>query len=143
MRKPAFALAVILLSLPLAAQSQELPQPIQVAATILGLSEGQLHAWVSALEAREAAVRPLAEQIRARHEQLGRVVQSPSPDSATVGRFVLEIRALEQQMGAAARQATEILEQLLDDEQRGRLDFVRNAAGACEVVPAFRAAGLL
>ena len=136
--------AVILLSLSFTpARAQELPPPIQVVTHVLGLSEEQLHAWVYAIQARDAAIRPIAEQIQARREQLGRAVESSQPDSATVGRLVLEIRALEQEAAMTTRSTTMILEGVLDDEQRGRLESIRHAAAACEVVPAFRAAGLL
>jgi uncharacterized membrane protein len=137
-------LSAILLFL-LAAQlgAQELPQPVKVVATVLGLSEGQTMALVQAIQARDTAVRPLAEEAQAHQQALAALLESDAPDPANVGNLVLEIHALQKSIEGIAGEAMGGFEQTLSDAQRDRLANLRQAAPACEVLPAFRAVGLL
>lgn len=135
---------VILLSLPVAyAQSDELPPPLRVVITVLGLSGDQGAALIATIRSRDAAVRPLAEQIQVRREALAQLMQTAAPDPAAVGQLVLEIRQLELHLSAIAHHAAETFEQTLDAEQQERLNGIRHAAPVCEVMPAFRAVGLM
>jgi Spy/CpxP family protein refolding chaperone len=112
-------------------------------AGILGLSDGQVQAWITILQAREAAMQPLAAQVGQHQELLGHLLQSPTPDPATVGQVLIETRALEQQVGAIQQQAAAQFEQLLNSDQQQRLESIRQASQVCQVVPAFQAVGLL
>jgi hypothetical protein len=144
MRKTVFALTVIFLFLPCThARAEELPPPIRVVMTVLGLSEDQTHALIASIQAREAAIHPLAVQIATRQEALGHLAESAAPDPAEAGRLFLEIHTLERQMQNIAQASAGAFEQTLNDEQRARLNGLRHAAPVCEVLPALRAVGLL
>lgn len=132
----------VALSFPLALSAQE-PPPIAVIAHVLSLSEDQVHALGEFLQARVEALRPAAEQLQARQAALAEQLQSSAPDAATVGRLVIEIKTIQEQVQKAAGEANKTLDGILNAEQRTRLEQLRAASGACGVIPAFRAAGLL
>jgi uncharacterized membrane protein len=147
MRSTLFALTSVLLlsmnTLAVAADAPAVPPPVQVVVGTLGLSDEQVQAWMPILQAREAAMQPLAAQVAQHRELLGRLLQSPTPDPASVGQVLIETRVLEQQVAAIQQQATAQFEQLLNPDQQQRLDSIRQAAQVCPVVPAYQAVGLL
>ena len=65
------------------------------------------------------------------------------PDAATVGRLAIEMKRLQEQVQHTLEESNKALDGILDDEQRTRLEQLRGAAGACGVIPAFKAIGLL
>ena len=95
------------------------------------------------IEVRDAAVRPLAEELQRHQQTLEQLLRTPDADAATVGRLVLETRALGAKIGELRAQAAAQFEQVLTPEQAARLQHIREAASLQEVVPAFRAAGLV
>ncbi len=137
----AFTLTLIVSTLPAIADGP--PPPVQVVATILGLSESQVTAWVEMLHAREVAVQPLQQQLQLRQQAIAKLLQSASPDPAALGGALLEARGIEQQIGAIVIQTNAQFEQSLTSDQRDRLQHIREAAQVCPVVPAFQATGLL
>jgi hypothetical protein len=58
-------------------------------------------------------------------------------------RLLIEIHAAEKQAGAVAQSAAASFEAILTPDQRGRLQFVRQAAQVEPALPAFKAVGLL
>ena len=132
----------VALSLPMALAAQE-PPPVAVVANVLSLSEEQVHALGDFLQARGEAVRPAAEELQRHQQALAQQLQAPNPDPATIGQLILEIRAIEGRIKQTVGDADKTLDQILDSEQRTRLEQLRGAAGACAVVPAFRAVGLI
>ena len=132
----------VALSLPVALAAQE-PPPIAVVANVLSLSEEQVHALGDFLQARGEAVRAAMEELQRHQQALAQLLQSPNPDPTTIGQLILEMRALQAQSQKVLDDANKALGQLLNDEQRTRLEQLRGAAGACQVVPAFKAVGLL
>ena len=135
-------MTAVALSFPVALAAQE-PPPIAVAATVLALSEDQIHALGDFLQARGEAVRPAAEELQRHQQALAQQLQSANPDPATIGQLILEIRAIEGRIRQTVGDADKTLDQILDSDQRTRLEQLRGAAGACAVVPAFRAVGLI
>jgi len=133
----------VALSFPIALAAQEAPPPLAVVANVLGLSEEQVHALADFLQARGEAVRPVAEEMQRHQQALAQLLQSPNPDPTAIGQLILEMRALEAQSQKAIGDANKALEQILSADQRTRLDQLRGAANACQVIPAFRAVGLL
>jgi uncharacterized membrane protein len=133
----------VALSFPIALAAQEATPPLAVVANVLGLSEEQVHALADFLQQRGEAVRPAAEEMQRHQQALAQLLQSSNPDPAAVGQLILEMRALEAQSQKAIGDANKALEQILSADQRTRLDQLRGAANACQVIPAFRAAGLL
>ena len=132
----------VALSLPVALAAQE-PPPIAVVANVLSLSEEQVHALGDFLQARGEAVRPAAEELQRHQQALAQQLQAPNPDPATIGQLILEMRAIQAQIQKALGDANKALDQILNDEQRTRLEQLRGAANACQVIPAFKAVGLL
>jgi Spy/CpxP family protein refolding chaperone len=146
--KKSFAAAACLLllvhSLPCrAAEGASLPPPIVAVATILELSEGQVQALVTMIGARDTALRPLAEELQRHQQALEQLLRTPDADAATVGRLVLETRTLSANMANIRGQASAQFEQVLTPEQLEKLQHIREAAAISEILPAFRAAGLV
>ena len=132
----------VALTFPIALAAQE-PPPIAVVAHVLSLSEEQIQAFGEFLQARGETVRPAAEQLQAHQEALAQQLQSATPDAQTVGQLVIEIKTIQEQIQKAIAESNKTLDGILSDEQRTRLDQIRAAAGACGVIPAFKAVGLL
>jgi uncharacterized membrane protein len=143
MRKLVTAITLTLIAATLPAVADGPPPPVQVVATVLGLSESQVVAWIEMLHARDVAVQPLYQQLELRQQKLATLLQSPSPDPATVGQALLDARTIEQQIAAVVIQTNAQFEQSLTSDQRDRLQGIRAAAHVCPVVPAFQATGLL
>jgi Spy/CpxP family protein refolding chaperone len=133
---------VVALSLPIALAAQE-PPPIAIVANVLSLSEEQIQALGEFLQARGEALRPAAEQLHAREQALSEQLQSADPDAQTVGRLAIEMKRLQEQIQRTLAESNKALDDILTPEQRDRLEQLRGAAGACGVIPAFKAVGLL
>jgi uncharacterized membrane protein len=133
----------MILHSPLARADEGLPAPIVFVTNFLQLSEGQTRALITMIQARDAALQPIAVKLHADQEALGKLLESPNADAATVGGLLIEIRAGEKQAGAVAHDAAAAFEQILTPEQRDRLQFVRQAAQIEPAIPAFKAVGLL
>ena len=126
------------------AAAQEIPpQPVQVVASLLELSEPQVASWLEILAERETAVQPLAQQLQERHQALGEALQNSSPDPRVVGQLIIDIRAIERSIVAIRQEGNASFEQLLTETQRQRLQQIRGASQVCPVVPALQATGLL
>lgn len=137
------ALLLMILHSPLARADEGLPPPIVFVTNFLQLSEDQTRALIAMIQARDAALRPIAMKVHADQETLGKLLESPDADAATVGKLLLEIRAGEKQASVAARDAAASFEELLEPEQLERLQLVRQAAQIEPALPALKAVGLL
>ena len=145
--KKSLAAACLLLavhSLPCrAADTGSLPPPIMAVSAILELSNEQVQALVTMIEARDTAIRPLAEELQRHQQALEQILHNPDADATTVGKLVLETRALNANVANIRGQAAAQFEQVLTPEQLDRLQHIREVAPVTEVVPAFRAVGLV
>ena len=141
MFKRALMIAVAAL-FPVILAAQE-PPPIAIVANVLSLSDDQVHALIDFLQARGEAVRPSMELLQAKQAALATQLQSPAPDPQSVGQLLIDIRNIQQQIQQAVANANAKLDDILDADQRTRLDQLRGAAQACGVIPAFKAVGLL
>lgn len=140
----AACLSLIVHSLPCrAADTGALPPPITAVASVLQLSDDQVKALVTMIEARDTAIQPLAMNLQQHGQALEQLLQTPDADAAAVGKVLLEARALQAQVETIRKQADAQFEQLLAPDQAARLQHVRDAAAVADVVPAFRAVGLL
>ena len=119
------------------------PYPVQVVATVLQLSDSQVASLVDMLRQREQTLQPLRQQLQKQQEAIAKTLQSPAPDPLALGQLVIQARMLEQQIATVSSQAAAQFEQMLDGDQQERLGFIRGAAQACPVMPAFAATGLL
>jgi len=147
MKKIAFVaaslLTIILFSPQARAAEDAVPQPIVVVATVLQLSETQLQALIHILQAREEAIRPIADALRKDREALETLLSASAPDPAEVGRLLVAIRDRERQASELAKSAAESFREALTPEQRQRLELIAQAAAVAPAVPAFKAAGLI
>lgn len=140
MKRFALTVSALLFALPIFAQQ---PDPVSVVAHVLELSPDQITAWSAILHARAAAMQPIAQQAQARQEVIAHALADPNPDPVAVGNAFIELRKLQDQMGAINAQAATEFQHLLDEDQMQRLDGIRGAAGVCPIVPALQATGLL
>ena len=145
MRKLCLSVSLLLILQPALAHAddKELPQPIVFVTNFLQLSGVQTSSLITMIQAREAALQPIAETLRASREALANLLDASNPDAAAVGRLLIEIRGEENQLGEVARQAAASFEETLLPEQRQRLQFVRQAAQVQPAIPAFKTVGLL
>ena len=143
MRWFAVAFSVVLAVVALPVLADDVPPPVRVVANVLSLSDEQVSAWLEILHAREAATRPLQQQLESRHEALNALLGSDSPDPAAVGSLVLAVRAAEKHIAATGMEANARFVELLTPQQRERLQQIREASGVCQIAPALHATGLL
>jgi hypothetical protein len=144
-------LAVLMLGLAVPVMAQEDPgadHPIfgkaqQAVAQFLQLSEDQVNQWNILIADHHAIAEPLREARRAAAEDLRALLDADPPDATAIGEKVLEIHALDLQLQDAGQGYVAGFEALLDGDQAGRLGFMRRAAHAEPLIPAFRATGLL
>ncbi len=146
MRKTCLAAASLVLMIlhsPAARADDGLPPPVTFVTNFLQLAPEQTMALVTMIQARDAALQPIATKIQADQEALGKLLDSPDADPVAAGHLVIEIRSLEKQAGAAAHDASAQFEAILTQDQRERLQFVRQAAQVEPAIPAFKVVGLL
>ena len=139
----AVSLLLMMLLSPLAHADDGLPAPIIFVTNFLQLAPEQRSALITMIQTRDAALQPIAMKLQSSHQALGKLLESPDADATAVGRLLLDIHATEKQGGAVAQSAAGSFEAILTPEQRGRLQFVRQAAQVEPALPAFKAAGLL
>ena len=139
----ATSLVLMILHSPAARAADGLPPPVVFVTNFLQLAPEQTMALITMIQARDAALQPVAMKIQADQEALGKLLDSPDADPVTVGRLLIEIRTLEKQASAAAHDASAQFEAVLTQDQRDRLQFVRQAAQVEPAIPAFKAVGLL
>jgi septal ring factor EnvC (AmiA/AmiB activator) len=137
-----FLMIAVAVTIPISLAAQE-PPPIAVVAHVLSLSDDQIHALGEFLQARGDALRPAAEELQKHQQALEQQLQAADPDAATIGRLAIEMKRLQEQIQNALAESNKALDDIFNAEQRARLEQLRGAAGACGVIPAFRAVGLL
>ena len=119
------------------------PDPPAVVARILGLSPDQVTQWIAVLQARNAALQPIAQNAQAAQHAVDQALSAPSPDPLAVGQAIVTLHALQVQIAAINSQSASQFEKLLTPDQLQRLNDIRAASHACPIVPAFYATGLL
>jgi Spy/CpxP family protein refolding chaperone len=132
---------LVAVTLPVALAAQE--SPLTVVAKVLSLSDEQTQTLGNIVQARSEAIRPLAEQAQARQQALARQLQSSNPDPQTVGGLVIEITRIQQQIQQAVAATNQQFAMVLTPDQSARLEQIRSVAPVCDVIPAFKAIGLL
>ncbi|HEV2718686.1 MAG TPA: Spy/CpxP family protein refolding chaperone [Thermoanaerobaculia bacterium] len=142
MKKSVVVASLLLFAHSLAVFAEELPPPVTAVVAVLELNNDQVQSLLTMVQARDAALRPLAEELQRHQQMLEQLLQSPDADAATVGRVVLETRAFTAKIGEVRAQANAQFEQVLTPEQSAKLQHIREAAAIQNVVNAFRAVGL-
>lgn len=118
------------------------PKAKQTVTEFLALTADQVAQWDELLAAREAAVAPLAEQLKSTEEQLRELLKG-DPDPSAVGTLVISGKTLREGIQDANRTYVDGFEAMLTMDQKGRLGAVRRAARLAPVLPAFGLFGLL
>ena len=148
MKRLLLPLVALAFAVPGAAQETPPPGPfvdeaVRIVAAFLQLDREQVDAWILLGQDREAAARPLRQAADLVNAELQDLLASPDPDAAAVGVLVIERRNLGDQLAEVQRLYVEGFEALLDEDQSDRLGFIRRAARARPVIPAFERLGLL
>ena len=115
----------------------EAPSPIQIVVQFLQLRPDQVQEFGQLLQARQAAVGPLLEQVQQRVKRLEELLNSGgSPPE--VGVLVIQIHMLQQKVAQVQQDFLSKFVNLLDPEQQQRLEAVRIAAQLQPILPAFQ-----
>src|SRR6266478_4678186 len=117
--------------------SAEETSPLQVVAEFLQLRPGQASELEQLLQARQAAIVPLFQTAQAMTQQLG-ILLNAGGNPAQVGVLVIQIHALQQQMGQAQQVFLTQFVAILDTDQLQKLQAVRIAAQLQPILPAFQ-----
>jgi hypothetical protein len=118
-------------------ENGQTPSPIDVVVQFLQLSPGQAQEFVQLLQARQATVTPLLQQIQQLTQQLQTLLNSGGGPPA-VGAVVIQIYRLQQQVAQVQQNFLTNFMNLLDPEQQQRLDAVRIAEQLQPILPAFQ-----
>ena len=116
--------------------------PFDVVVQFLQLNSTQAQQFQQLLTARQKALEPLIQQITALNTQLQGLLDSDGPAPA-IGQTVIQIHQLQVQVGQVQQSFLEQFQNLLDPDQRQRLEAARLAAQLQPIVPAFHQLQLL
>jgi hypothetical protein len=126
--------------------AQETPDcgaaPVAVVARFLHLGPEQAQAFGQLLQARQAALAPILQQIALREQRI-RELLAAGANPAEIGVLMLQVHGLQQAAAAAQARFLTAFAELLDEEQRRRWEGARAAARLQPVLPAFQALQLL
>ena len=109
----------------------------------LELTPDQVAAWDLLIAESQAAAEPLREAIRAVQAEINALFEGGDPDPATLGALVIERHDLGEELALVHRDYVDGFEAMLDETQGNKLMFIRRAARAQPLIPAFRAFRLL
>src|SRR5262249_33304310 len=112
-------------------------RPLQVVSAFLQLRPGQISQLEQLLEARQQNLVPRIQQIQTLGKQLDALLASGG-NPAQVGLTVIQIHALQQQIGQVQQAFVSQLIAMLDADQLQRLQAVQIAAQLQPILPAFR-----
>ncbi len=119
------------------------PPPVIIVVNFLGLSQDQAAQFGHLLESLQTNVHGLELQMQAAQKQLGELLDASAPDPAAVGRLLLQIRGLQQQVQQAVESFRQQFLQLLTADQKDKLGAVQQAAQLLPAVSAFGALHLI
>lgn len=126
-----------------AQEAPQLPPPVMAVASVLQLTEPQIAGLVAMIQDRDAAIRPIAESVRAEQATLATLLETPGADPSKIGQTLIDIHNNEKRASQIAQAAAATFANTLTDEQRQRMQFVAQAAQVAPAIPAFKAVGLL
>jgi hypothetical protein len=117
--------------------SDQETSPLQVVAEFLQLRPGQVSELGQLLQGRQTTLVPLFQTAQALTQQLGTLLNSGG-NPAQVGITVIQIHALQQQMGQVQQSFLTQFVSILDPEQLQKLQAVQIAAQLQPILPAFQ-----
>lgn len=92
---------------------------------VLRLSEAQKTAWKEIQDEHRTQMQPLFEEGRKLHEEMRAALDEPSPEPAKVGALAITLQRHRKQVESARKSFEEKQAELLDSDQRKRLDALR------------------
>ena len=141
----AAVVASSLATVPAIAQEKPLdcgPAPVAVVARFLHLAPEQAQALGQLLQARQATLAPILQQIALREQRIRELVAAGG-NPAEIGTLMLQVHQLQQAAAAAQAQFLTAFAGLLDDDQRRQWEGARVAVQLQPILPAFQALQLL
>jgi len=121
---------------PLGQPGQAPVRPIALVARFFELTPDQMEHVKAMMEIRKATIEPLSKQVAEEEKALQDLMTSSNPDAAEVGKLVLEIHQLREQIGVAQKQFLSSFEAILTTEQQNKLNAVRRAHRLLPVIQA-------
>src|SRR5579863_5280924 len=112
------------------------PAPVMVA-QFLSFSDAQAAQFQQLLQSLQATAGGLQQQIGPMQQMLDSLLGTARPDPATVGALLLQIHALQQQLGQALQYYHESFLALLSSDQMEKTQAVVQAARLLPAVKAF------
>lgn len=146
MRRVVMILIVLAMAVPAMAQQEppcQVDQAMSAVTRFLALTDEQVAGWQDALDARRAAAEPLRTELADTRDQLAALLDEAEPDAAAVGELTIQAHDLGDELRAVDVEYLDAFQEMLTEEQAGRLAFLRRADRAQPVLPAFRLFGLL
>ncbi|HEY0703578.1 MAG TPA: hypothetical protein VGD60_12500 [Candidatus Acidoferrales bacterium] len=110
---------------------------LQVVTDFLQLQPAQVSELEQLLQARQAALVPLLTKAQALTQQLGNLLNSGG-NPAQAGALLIQIHALQQQMGQTQQAFVTQFALLLDQDQKNKVEAVQIAVQLQPVLPAFQ-----
>jgi uncharacterized membrane protein len=117
--------------------------PLQIVSAVLKLSDAQAQTLAQILAGRAESIRPLAEQIQQREQEIATLLGGDNPNPTQLGRLLIETREFQTQVRTIAAASASQFVSVLSDPQKQTLGQIRRASQVCPVVPAFAAVGVL
>jgi hypothetical protein len=111
--------------------------PLQVVAEFLQLQPGQVSQLEQLLQARQAALVPIFQNVQGLTQQLGALLNSGG-NPAQIGALVIQIHALQQRAAQIQQAFLGQFVSSLDAEQLQKLQAVQVAAQLQPILPAFQ-----
>lgn len=113
------------------------PSPLQIVVQFLQLTPGQQDQFATLLQARQAAIVPLIQQIHQLTQQLQSLLASGG-NPAQIGITVIQINAIQQQVAQHQQAFLSAFVGMLASDQQQRFELIQIAAQLQPIVPAFQ-----
>ncbi|HJW93962.1 MAG TPA: periplasmic heavy metal sensor [Thermoanaerobaculia bacterium] len=94
------------------------PPPPRELAQFLGLTSDQQTQIDALHQSMRTTIEPLFEQRRAEDEKLHSMIESPAPDATAIGKQVLAVHAIDEQIKSAHDAMDQKIETLLNADQK-------------------------
>lgn len=102
--------------------------PVDAVKQALALTDAQVTQLQQLQQSARAAAEPIVTQIRARQQSLKQAMEQTSPDPLTVGRLMVEIKGLNQQIRLNDQKFNAQAVALLTADQKAKLKGLEDAA---------------
>ncbi len=119
------------------------PNPVEVVARYLNLSEEQVELWLGILDDFRISQNELINQIRPLEENLRNLLNSGNPEPQEVGNLVIKIDLLRKEMKENEEIYRDNFKALLNEEQLEKYVLLKSAFKLAPLFPAFQETRLI